>query len=144
MLSVDKGAGSVTFRYRTLEPPTPSPVFSYVEVDPEFDQLASSAKRLKCVGLFVQMYAGDHNGRLPDTLPELKAYVENEHDFQWIADNVEYLGKGVTTADSPNRVIAYDRTLTKKGKGTNVICLDGSAAFRSPAELQELGITAEP
>lgn len=140
MLSVDKGAGSVTFRYRTLEPPTPSPVFSYVEVDPEFDQLASSAKRLKCVGLFVQMYAGDHDGRLPDALPGLKAYVENEQEFQWIVTNVEYLGKGMTTANLATQVIAYDRALAKKGKGTNVLYLDSSVAFKSPAELKEQGL----
>jgi len=140
MLSVDKVAGSVTFRYRMLEPPTPSPVYGYFEVDAESDQLADSAKRLKYVGLFVQMYAGDHDGRLPDSLPELKAYVENEQDFQWIVTNVEYLGKGMTTADPATQVIAYDRALAKKGKGTNVLYLEGSVAFKSPAELKEQGL----
>jgi prepilin-type processing-associated H-X9-DG protein len=144
MLSVDKVAGSVTFRYRMLEPPTPSPVYGYFEVDAESDQLASSVKRLKYVGLFVQKYAADHNGRLPDTLPELKAYVDTEQDYQWIVDNVEYLGKGMTTADSPTRVIAYDRTLMNKGKGTNAVYLDGSVAYRSPAELNDGGLIPKP
>lgn len=146
ILSVDKVGRSVTFRYRTLQPTTAGPVYSYAEADPESDQLASSVKRLRYVGLFVQMYAGDHNGRWPDTLPDLKAYVEveNEQDFQWIVDNVEYLGKGMTTAGPATQVMAYDRTLMKEGKGTHVVYLDGSVAFRSPAELEELGTAAEP
>jgi hypothetical protein len=74
----------------------------------------------------------------------LKAYVENEQEFLWIVDNVQYLGKGMTTAAPTTEVIAYDRTLAKKGKGTNVLHLEGSVAFKSPAELKEQGLTAEP
>jgi prepilin-type processing-associated H-X9-DG protein len=52
-------------------------------------------------------------------------------------ENREYLGKGKKAMDAPGSPIAYDKTLLQKGKGTNVLFLDGHVAFRSVEELEK-------
>ena len=96
--------------------------------------------RLHILGIAVVTYADEHNGMLPNTLQELKPYIE--HDFQWLVDNVEYLGKGKSTADAPDTVIAYDKTLLEKGQGTNVLFLDAHVEFLKAERLERLGIIA--
>ncbi|GAI27449.1 unnamed protein product, partial [marine sediment metagenome] len=49
---------------------------------------ALSTEKLKQLGLAVAMYADDHDDNLPDSLKELKPYVANDQDFQWIVNNV--------------------------------------------------------
>jgi len=102
---------------------------------------AESVSKLKQLGLAVAMFAGDHDSKLPDTLQELEPYVGNKQDFRWILDNVEYLGKGKKARTPLDAIIAYDRTLLKKGNGTNVLFNDHHVAFRTPKQLEELGIT---
>jgi len=104
---------------------------SYIEVRSE------SAEKLKKLGLAVAMYADDHNSKLPDTLQKLKPYVVNEQDFQWLLDNVVYLGKGRTDSTiRPNTMLAYDKTLLAEGEGTNVLFGDLRVAFRTPEQLK--------
>jgi prepilin-type processing-associated H-X9-DG protein len=107
-------------------------------------QLVKSANNLKQMGLALAMFANDHNSKLPDTLQELEHYVGNEQDFQWILENVEYLGKGKKhIAGSFNVVTAYDKTLLEEGNGTNVLFGDGHVKFEVSGKLEELGITSK-
>ncbi|MBA7603106.1 hypothetical protein ES703_10210 [subsurface metagenome] len=75
-------------------------------------------------------------------MQELEPYIGKKQDFQWILDNVAYLGKGKKARTPPDAVIAYDRTLLKKGNGTNVLFNDHHVEFRTPEQLEKLGIAA--
>jgi prepilin-type processing-associated H-X9-DG protein len=109
--------------------------------DQELQEQAESAKRLKQLGLAVAMFVNEHNSKLPDNLQELEPYVGKKQDFQWILDNVAYLGKGKTVVGSLNFVTAYDKTLLEEGNGTNVLFGDSHVEFEVPKRLKELGIT---
>ena len=103
---------------------------------------AESATRLKDLGKAILFYAVKHDDKLPDELIDVRP--EFGVGFSWLYDNVEYLGRGMTTQDNPERPIAYDKTLIQGGAGTNVLYLDTHVAFESPARLEELGIRYEP
>jgi prepilin-type processing-associated H-X9-DG protein len=106
------------------------------------EERLESAEKLKGLGKAATIYANDdEKGRLPDALQQLHEgdYV-SEKDLTWLLENIEYLGKGKTAADAPDTVIAYDKTLLRKGKGTNVLFLDGHVAFERPEQLEKLGI----
>ncbi len=101
-----------------------------------------SARKLKQLGLAVAMFANEHNSKLPDSLHELEHYVGKKQDFQWILENVEYLGKGKKhVAGSFNVATAYDKTLLEEGNGTNVLFADGHVKFETHRKLEELCIT---
>jgi len=71
-------------------------------------------------------------------LQALKPYVANEQDFQWIVNNVEYLGKDKNYRPNQPRIpVAYDKTLMEKQSGTNILFLDGHVEFLTPARLKE-------
>lgn len=103
---------------------------------------AESAMRLKDLGKAVLFHAVDHDGKLPDQLADV--HPQFGVGFSWLHNHVEYLGRGITTQDNPERPIAYDKTLIQGGAGTNVLYLDTHVAFESPARLEELGIRYEP
>jgi len=107
----------------------------------ELQERAESAKKLEQLGLAVAMYADDHESKLPDSLQELEPYVGKKQDFQWILENVEYLGNGKTVVGSFNFVTAYDKTLLEEGNGTNVLFGDSHVKFEVPKRIEELGIT---
>jgi len=94
------------------------------------------------LGKALSMYANDdETGRLPDALPQLaeQGYL-SEEDLAWCLVNVEYLGKGKSAATPPDAVLAYDKTMLKKGEGTNVLFVDTHVAFAGPEQLEKLGI----
>jgi len=107
-------------------------------------RIAESAQKLKQLGLATAMFANEHNSKLPDNLQELEPYVGKKQDFQWINENVEYLGKGKKhVAGSFNVVTAYDKILLEEGNGTNVLFGDGHVKFEVSGKLEELGITSK-
>jgi prepilin-type processing-associated H-X9-DG protein len=95
----------------------------------------NSARKLSGLGKAVAMYAADNNGKLPDTLQELKPYVGD--DFQWLVENVKYLGKGQKSGE-PDTPIAYDKTLLEMDNGTNMLFLDGHMEFLKTERLVKL------
>jgi hypothetical protein len=141
MLAVDKAKRTVQFRYRMLQAEggdTPS------KNDAESQQLAESVERLMRFGLMAWKYAEEHNWRYPDTIEELPAYAKMfDQDFQWILDNVGYVGAGKVGQDPPDTLIAYDKTLLARGKGTNGIFRDGHAEFIEPKRLPQYGLASE-
>jgi prepilin-type processing-associated H-X9-DG protein len=114
------------------------------DVEEELREVIESAEKLMGLGKALSIYANeDEKGRFPDTLKQLgEADYVSEEDLKWLLKNVEYLGKGKTAADAPDSPIAYDKTLLQKGKGTNVLFLDGHVGFEKPKRLEALGIRA--
>lgn len=114
---------------------------SDVQVAVEADRVVL-LNNLKHLALAAFMYAEDHNGSLPEKLDEIKNYVRNEKLLVWMLENVEYLGKGATTATpaSQRQPMAYYKTLLEKETGTAVVFLDGHVEFVKGRRLQELGI----
>jgi hypothetical protein len=101
-----------------------------------------SVRKLRELGKALAVYANDNEAKYPDALQELyeQDYVDRK-DLEWFLENVEYVGKGKTAADPPNMVIAYDKTLLEKGKGTNVLFNDTYVGFENPEQLKKRGIT---
>jgi len=99
---------------------------------------AESAMRLSDLGKAVLFYAVDHEGKLPEGLIDIRPQFGV--GFSWLYDHVEYLGRGMTTHDNPERPIAYDKTLFLEGNGTNVLYLNSRVVFETPERLKVLGI----
>ena len=70
-------------------------------------------------------------------MQELELYVGKKQGFQWILENVEYLGKGKTLAGSPGEIVAYDKTMLENGKGTNILYKDAHVQFLRPEGLRK-------
>jgi prepilin-type processing-associated H-X9-DG protein len=106
----------------------------------ESDDRLESVKRLRRLGNLLLVYAIDHQGKYPDSLQELESWAVDKKDLEWLLDNVEYVGQGKNTADSPGTVIAYEKALLKEGGTTNVVFLDGHVEGCSRPRLKELGL----
>lgn len=141
ILAVDTSRQTVQFRYRMLQEEGGD---GEIDNDPQSQRLAESVQRLMHFGRSVLVYANHHEDKLPLTFGQMKDYVDSEQDYQWIVANVEYLGAGITTVESGSFLLAYDRTLFEKGKGTHVLFLDCHVEFLPPNLLQKYGITGEP
>ncbi|UCD51928.1 MAG: hypothetical protein JSW27_04680 [Phycisphaerales bacterium] len=145
MVAVDTAAGTLEFRYRMVQDEPVTPVDTAEGEDLESQQLAESLKKLMRFGLVAWKYAEEHDWRYPDTLEQLPEYAERcGQDFQWILDNVGYVGAGRTAEDPESTLIAYDKTLLATGKGTYGVFRDGHAEFIEPERLSEYGLSAEP
>ncbi|MBA7629782.1 hypothetical protein ES703_37286 [subsurface metagenome] len=101
-----------------------------------------SANKLLALGMAMVTYSGDYEVKFPDDMRALHKYGNlKKKDLEWLLENVVYLGKGRTDSTiRPNTVLAYDKTLLAKGKGTNVLFGDLRVAFRTPEQLKKLGI----
>jgi type II secretory pathway component GspD/PulD (secretin) len=108
----------------------------------ETEKRMESAERLfELCRTALLVYANDHDDKYPDSLGDLRnEYIDNK-DLEWLEANVEYLGKGKTTADPRDIPIAYDKTLLAEGNGTNVLFNDSHVSFEMPERLKELGIS---
>ena len=107
----------------------------------ETGKRVESAKKLSNLGKALLIYANDHEDKYPLSLRRLRDYLDLE-EFNWALANIEYLARGKTIAVRPDTVIAYDKTLLTKGKGTNVLFNDSHVEFVKPERLKELGISA--
>ncbi len=100
-----------------------------------------SAQKLKLLGLAVAMYADDNDENMPESIQELRPYIRDRQNFDWLRSNVEYFDKGKTTQHNAHFIpIAYDSTLFEKADGTNVLFLDFSVRFADTKELENLDI----
>jgi len=144
MLAVNAAEQTVQFRYKMVQEGDGETPEASAEVDAESQRLAESVDRLMRFGRSLLVYANDHNDELPQTFQDMKDYADSKQDYQWIVENTEYLGVGITTADSPLLMLAYDRTLLEKGKGTYVLFLDCHAEFIEPERLPQYGLSPEP
>ncbi len=130
-----------------LSPESRAKTKSNVQVEVENEQRAEieirveSAKKLVKLRTPLLLYANDHEGKYPDSLKDLRLYLGEDQDFQWLLENVEYLGKGRRLTDHPFTPIAYDKSLLLKTVGTNVLRNDSSIKFTTAKELEKLGIS---
>ena len=106
----------------------------------EIEIRVESARKLAKLRNLLLLYANDNEDKYPDSLKDLRLYQGKDQDFKWLLENVEYLGRGKTTAVQPDVPIAYDKTLLAKGEGTNVLFNDSHIAFEKPKRLEKLGI----
>jgi prepilin-type processing-associated H-X9-DG protein len=126
--------------YTLISPDATKPfVFSHLATAKEVDRI-ESANKLHELFRAALMYAGDHEERYPDTLPQIGSYLRNNQDLRWILENVVYLGKGKDSKEPPYELFAYDKTWLEGGKGKNVLYFDGHVEFESRGELKNLGI----
>jgi len=108
----------------------------------EIEIRVESARKLAKLRNLLLLYANDNEDKYPDSLKDLRLYQGKDQDFKWLLENVEYLGRGKTTAVQPDVPIAYDKTLLLKTVGTNVLRNDSSIKFTTTEELEKLGIGA--
>jgi hypothetical protein len=134
MQNADPSRQTVQFRYKMVQ--------GEYQEEAELRLIYQSGNWLCDLGRDVLIYSNDHEDRLPQSLEEMRERVDDEAYYQWMVQDVAYLGAGVTTEDPLSQVIAYDRTLLAMGKGTNVLFLDSRIKFLEPEELKELGLPA--
>ena len=144
MRDADRVGQTTQFRYKMVQPDSPGATEVQAQEEDEALPLYVSARWLCDLGKYVLIYANDHEDRLPQSLEELREFAESEENYQWMVRDVEYLGAGLTCADSLSKVVAYDRTLLGAGKGTNVLFLDSHIEYVEPEKLAELGLPARP
>lgn len=106
----------------------------------EADVKITSNKNLQDLGKALLIYANDHEDKYPDSLHRLTDYL-NVEELTWILANIEYLAHGKQLASRPDTIIAYDKKLLAKGKGTNVLYNDFHVGFEKVEKLKKLGIS---
>ena len=144
MRNADRVGRTTQFRYKMVHQDSPGAIESQTQEEDESLQLYVSARWLCDLGKYVLIYSNDHEDRLPQSLEELREFADSEENYQWMVRDVEYLGAGVTCADSPSKVVAYDKTLLAEGKGTNVLFLDSHIEYVEPEKLAKLGLPTSP
>ncbi len=141
MLTIDAEEQTVQFRYRLVQDDPTVTVETTAPDDAESQRLAESLDKMMEFAIVLCVYADRHDRALPDTLAELKEYVEKcGQDYAWIAENVGYIGAGKKMGIDPSVPVAYDKTLAAQGKGTYVLYSDPCAQFWNPQELAARGI----
>ncbi len=143
MRGMDRSGPMVQFRYKMVLDDAPAGTQAEMPEDAELLRIARSAEWLCRLGKSLLIYANDHEDRLPPSLA-LRELAESEEEYQWLVKDVEYLGAGLTVARPPSAVVAYDKILLAKGKGTNVLFLDSHIEFVEPERLTQLGLPAGP
>jgi len=102
-----------------------------------------SEMRLRRLGHAIDNYTHKHDGRLAETIEQLREFMPDKH-FDWFLENVVYLKKVKTVGDKAHRPIAYDKSMLKKRGQTNVLFLNGEVKYIKAQELQSLGIAPAP
>jgi hypothetical protein len=112
------------------------------EIVAQPDFADESFAKLAALGKALVLYVNEHADQLPDTFQALRGrptYM-SDADIAWLEARIEYLGRGKTIAVFPDTVIAYDKTLLARQKGTIVLYADSHVTFESPVALKRLGI----
>ncbi len=104
--------------------------------------------RMKRLYQALMMYANDYEDKLPGTPQDIQRSggkdILNAGDLEWLAENVEYCGRGKTTSVQGDTVIAYDKATAARGKGTGVLYASGEVKYESPQQLERRGIKTRP
>jgi prepilin-type processing-associated H-X9-DG protein len=102
-------------------------------------------ENLKRVGLAVLIYANEHDDRLPADLNELDPYLARDEELRsWVGENVEYVGKGLTTGGTTEAFktpVAYCQLPSGEFA---MVFLDGHAVIAEGFKFKELGIEVPP
>ncbi len=142
MRGVDRTRQTVEFRYRMVLEDAPAGTEGEGQADAESLQLARSGEWMNRLGRSLLIYGSENEDRLPQSLEEMRKYADSEEQYQWLVANVEYVGAGLLfSRSSPSLMLAYDKTLLAKGKGTHVLFLDTHIDFVEPEEFAEYGLS---
>ena len=144
MCRVDRAKQTVQFRYKMVQEDAPGQVEAVTQEDAESLRLARSQEWLSRLGRSLLIYGNDNEDRLPQSLEEIRNHADSEEQYQWIVENVEYLGAGLLFSQSPALVVAYDKTLLATGKGTYALFLDSHVEFIEPERLSQYDLSGEP
>ena len=104
----------------------------------ELVQRSKSTKALQQLRHMLMKYIDDNDGKLPDSLSELKQY-DVSGSLPWLLANIQYFRDDKALSDL-RKPIAYDKRLLQKGNGTNVLFFGKHVGFFRPEKLEELGI----
>jgi prepilin-type processing-associated H-X9-DG protein len=130
---------SVTYRWIARVPFSGAKLESSSQLAELASPETTSMHKMKEIGLAILCYANDHEGRLPDSIDQIKPYL-SEAKLRWCGQNVEYIGSGSIASGDGNTPIAYDRTLLKQGQWVNIVFLDGHVERVRPDRLAAFGI----
>jgi hypothetical protein len=99
-----------------------------------------SIPKLTVLGAALRLHAAEHNSQCPDTLKALEPYIPHGEIYQWLNDNIEYLGAGkkMQTGGSPDSIIAYTKTLLSKDENLSVLYNDASVSFEPTKKFKQL------
>jgi len=142
LLSFETSEGDIKYEHKVIlrkddSPEAKSAALLRLE---QMTQRRISNKKLYYLKKMMTAYANDHNSTYPDRLEQIKSYDTDEW-LDWLLKNIEYFGKGKTLAETPDTVLAYDKTLLGKTGSTNVLFDDGPVQYCNPDWLKKLGIT---
>ncbi|KPK75352.1 MAG: hypothetical protein AMJ79_11420, partial [Phycisphaerae bacterium SM23_30] len=121
---------------------------AYVGINPDDFDAASrrlySASKLRHLVLALMIFVDDHEGGFPEsiTAADFMPYLEEEL-YDWAIENAGYMmgGKKLGTIAEPARAAAvYDRTLLRRGGGTNVGFVDMHVEYVPREFLKKFGI----
>ncbi|MEN6428132.1 MAG: hypothetical protein ABFE13_22515 [Phycisphaerales bacterium] len=140
MRGVDRVGRTVLIRYKMVQEDATVAIAAETQEDTESLQLARSAQYIDRLGRSVLIYASKNDDRMPQSIEEIRQYADSQEHYQWIVENVEYVGAGQTVSNPPSLVVAYDKTLLAAGKGTHVLFLDTHVDFVAPGRLVKLGV----
>jgi len=91
-------------------------------------QCLDSYHVLENFGNMLQQWQAKHNGELPINLAQLNSHVSAEV-FARITEIIEYQPHGTSEPDTEAHIIAYDKSLLEKIKGTHVLFSNGTIEY---------------
>jgi prepilin-type processing-associated H-X9-DG protein len=103
----------------------------------ELQLRSESREKLKQLGGMFYMYASDHEKKYPNNLKELRLYGRSDI-FNWVLENVRYVGQDKSILINPRAVIAYDKAMLLEKGETNILFNDGHVAFYDEEEINNI------
>ncbi|HEY1684195.1 MAG TPA: sigma factor-like helix-turn-helix DNA-binding protein [Tepidisphaeraceae bacterium] len=147
----------------TLTAPTTTSASDQQSREKFFREAIACATNMTEINRAIVIYCKDHHGKYPSDLGTLflaeqvnpRAFLcpsstthmptdfankSDEDQAAWINKNSDYIyiGKGLTTADSPDRTVLYDKEPDQDHKAANALFRDGHIDINNPAGLQRL------
>ena len=104
-----------------------------------------SIPKLTVLGAALRVHAAEHNSQCSDNLQALEPYIPDGEIYQWLNDNIEYLGTGkkMQPRGSPDSIIAYTKTLLSKDENLSVLYNDASVSFEPAKKFRQLKHTVQ-
>jgi len=97
-------------------------------------QCLDSYDLLKIFDAILRQWRAEHNGEFPVNLAQLNSAVDPEV-FARIMQTIEYQRPGTTEPETELHLIAYDKNLLEKIRGTHVLFSNGDIEFLPQREL---------
>ncbi|MHC4742250.1 MAG: MSCRAMM family protein [Planctomycetota bacterium] len=102
-------------------------------------QCLDSYEMLETLASLLEQWRAEHNGEFPMSLSALNSYAGAEV-FARITENIEYQPDKATGDEAEASLIAYDKRLLEKIKGTHVLFSNGKIEFLRQRKLGTIDI----